>query len=802
MESSMFSWQRKDFLKLQEIFFESSKLLFIHSKDFESPYHVLHIFLSGLSSQGWMPLYLQPNPLPLSYPFLPFTRAINQAVSNTNKEHHLLPNLIRDFTQSETIASIIENLINNRHRSVILHNKENELFSLIEYATCGYKPIFVFQDYPLFDSASQNLAGLLFSNQIDYDFPFLKEAKYLLLCEENSDDKLNKKIGLIEHIDIHLSSPTLSNAQEIVKEIAPQLSLTKFEGEKVFLLSGGRLSSIEILLRYLSINRQTDLDDIHSDVVQSVIEDRLTKMGKMQNELKSLLSLAANIGNSFSIPLLSRAAGTSNFELLLKKGSEEYLTKREKDMGSFIFREIWYYFYSNINFEQRREIAVNLERAVYYFNPHDYLSRGKYFEIAGQTQEACEMYIYEYHAMFLENIVPENELTDHILYLCEKCGLTGFWSAFQQAHKAFQELRFNECVICLEEMDYPPTLRLLLLKEYLTGISLHKLGKSSDHHEAALNILHSLSQHARPVEEGLWCDCQTNLLSLYVNIGGNINAAKKICRELTYYYTGKSFSPFAQKGLHALERKWSAIYSAERAVIKTMQSVKYFRASRYPAQYLMALNNHAANLIVLGHFHEAQNFLNEATSVLCRVPSLSVNRIYILSNYCLCGVLTRKITAQSACDMLKPIIEGNCSCDWTFIVQLNFSIYKALTGNISEAAHILQRLVHRSIEIKDDYYEFYAYANLASVQFLQGNREEAIEILKNKCMFAPSLCKPTEKQYIEERTTQWISAMQSMDLKTPNDFDNYLLDKHPANTQWSFIGRGFLYSDIQFWAEP
>ena len=798
----MFSWQREDFEKLLKIFSRETKLILLHGKDFESPYHILHIFLSELTSQGWMSLYLHPDPLCLSYPLFPFAQAVGQAVGKMKREHHLLPNLIRDLTQSETLASIVENIINEHHQSIVLDDKENEMLSSLEYAVSDHIPIFVFQDYDLFDTHSQNLSGLLFSKQIDNDFPFLKKARYVLLIEGETCSEVKHIISDIEHIDVQLTLPTVNNAPEIIHEIAPQVSLNRSEEEKIFYLAGGRLSSIEILLRYLATKGQNNFDCIYSGAVEAVIENRLSKIGDSKNELESLLYLAANIGNTFSIPLLSKASGISDCGRLLKIGDEEYLTKCGRYTGSFMFQEIWHYFYSHTKETQRRKIAFDLEKAVYYFDPYDYLSRGHYFELAGFVQNACEMYLYAYQTMFMENIIPEKELTECITRLCKQCGVSSFWHKLQNIYHSFQLLNYGACIDILEDMEHPPTLRLLMLKEYLEGICLHKLGGSSSQHKTALQILRSVAQHAQPIEEGLWCDCQTSLLSFYVNQGGHIDAAKEICRELTYYYTEKSFAPFARKGLHALERKWSAIYSVERAVVKSLYSVEFFRESKYPAQYLMALNNHAANLIVLGRFSEAQKFLNEAIVVLRQSTSISINRMYLLNNYCLCSILSKHITPQDACDVLEHVIDEKPAGDWTFIVQLNYAIYRALSGMLNTSQKILQTLVRYAVDANDDYYKFYAYANLSAVHFLKGNQEGAIQILKDNCMYAPSLCKPTEKKYIEERTRLWILTMNSLKIKDPGDFDTYLLNCHPKETQWNFIGRGFLYSDIQFWTEP
>ena len=140
--------------------------------------------------------------------------------------------------------------------------------------------------------------------------------------------------------------------------------------------------------------------------------------------------------------------------------------------------------------------------------------------------------------------------------------------------------------------------------------------------------------------------------------------------------------------------------------------------------------------------------------------------------------------------------------DWTIIFQLNCAIYMALAGEIDQAEENLRTLEKISLELCDDYYLFYVYANLAAVLYLQGRRTEAVSLLQKNCSKPPQLFKATEKTYLEERSKQWISAMESVEIKDPKTFDTYLLNRHPHKTQWAFVGRGFLYSDIQFWSEP
>ena len=149
-----------------------------------------------------------------------------------------------------------------------------------------------------------------------------------------------------------------------------------------------------------------------------------------------------------------------------------------------------------------------------------------------------------------------------------------------------------------------------------------------------------------------------------------------------------------------------------------------------------------------------------------------------------------------------PIIAQKAFGDWTIIFRLNCAIYLALTGNLAQAMHQLQELEAISKKLDDDYYLFYVYANLSSVLYLLGHKTKAICMLREKCQRVPTLFKATEKAYLEKRTEYWIATMETVTIEDPKVFDTYLLDKHPNHTQWRFIGRGFLYSDIQFWSEP
>lgn len=801
MADNMFSWQKGDFEKLCIALTSDSKVLFIHTRDFESPFHVLTSFSTYLTENEYALFDINASAPYPSYPLLPFSYAVNQMLGQNPKGTSLLPNIVKDLTKSDTIAAIIERISNEHHHSTLLTSIESDLLIQMECAANGNIPIFLFYGYPFFDRCSKSLTALLVSGLLNDDFPYLKNAKFLFVCEDDTHPTAFREIAQLEHIDISLTNFGQQDMPEIVAELTPELQLTIEEQTKLFYLSGGRLSIIDTLLRYLVSEEKVKLDSSAHDLIDATLSDRIFRMGTQGVALQQVLECAANIGKSFYIPLLKHIVDSSTCDKALEKSGHEFFTTCTPNIGRFVYREIWNFFYAC---EEKRkcEISRKIERAIYYFNPYDYATRAHYLEEAGDIYESCELYYFAYNAIIQEGISHSIDIENKIESLSRQCGLLDYWHKLCHVYSTMSDLDYKKSIGLLESMDPVPTLRLLLLKEYLTALCLHRLGDTLDNQKESLLSMKEATKHAKDTEDGFWCDCQMAQLSFLVNSGEDIDIAKHICKELTYYYTTKSYAPFAQKGIYALKRKWSALYSVEKAVLKTEESVQYFRCGKYPSQYLMALNNHAANLIVLGKYAAAMEYLGEAMGAIQCFPTVSVNKAYLLNNYYLCAVLAEEISPAEAYKKLYYIIEQKDFGDWAIIPKLNCAIYMALAGELSHAEEALRVLEKISLKLCDDYYIFYVYANLAAVLYLQGESTKAVSLLQDHCLQPPLLLKATERVYMEERVKEWISVMETTEIENPHTFDIYLLDRHPAETQWSSIGRGFLYSDIQFWSEP
>ncbi|MDR2870861.1 MAG: hypothetical protein LBV04_10455 [Deferribacteraceae bacterium] len=359
-------------------------------------------------------------------------------------------------------------------------------------------------------------------------------------------------------------------------------------------------------------------------------------------------------------------------------------------------------------------------------------------------------------------------------------------------------MEYDNALKCIHSYNGLLSLRLNLLKEYLIAIAIYKSGKTFQLHKEALISLKIAAEKAKSVELGFWCDCLSTLISFYVNLG-QIHDASMLEKELIYYYSEKRDMDFATIGINILHRKSAAVNSVERAIMRTKESVIFFRNTIYSSQYLMALNNHSANLLVLGKYDDAKRYLMEAFEFIGKHPTSSIIKIYLLNNYFVYQIQKTSEDYSFPNNLLDII---NCYEDygWSIIPLINSAIYYALNNDLNTASILLERASLLNNELNDSYFSYYINANLAAINYLCGDRDHAIQILIDNCLTVPALTKATESYYLKKRTTLWIEIMKTTNITDPKLFHNFFIDDTGGN-QWKFICHGFLCSDLQFWSE-
>jgi len=800
MNVKVFSWQQKDLITLSE---SSNRTNIVCGKDIDSPHNIFNLFAKQvLQKKSTLFKIRKCDPL-ISAPLYPFMETVSYDAFKTSIHNDLVQGIVRDVTHSDTLATVISGLLHRKVKSTpMLDNQSNDILIQLHKQARNTQAIFLFQNFPYFDDLSKELTRLMISGKLNETYRFLESARFYFLRSENEDHDAYKVIEMYEHGNIYLTSLIAENMDEFLSEIAPKINLSHNDRAELFTICGGSMVAIKILLEYLrDTQKEYSITGNYHNIISDIIKKRIADIVINYTSLEKTLKTAAFIGDPFSLQLLKWVMELPDeiFRNNILKSQDEFFIKYDEIIGRFTYPVIREYFQKYDDLYEKTTICDAIARGIYFYNPRDYWSRAVFLELAGKIREACEVYFIAYYSLYFDTYVRSEEYTKKISLLCRECDLEDFWNIQMEFYNCYEEMEYEKAWQCLDSYKKHLPVRLYLLKEYLLVMCIRKFGESRQIQENAQISLEIATRNAKDIEDGLWCDCQSTLISLYVNIEGNIQKAFTIEKELRYYFTNNLDKKFAEIGINILNRKSAAIYSVEHSVNFTQMSVDYFRNSMYSTQYLMALNNHAANLLLLGKYEDAENYLLEALEYTKKHSSNEIITIYLLNNYCVCQIHKPSGNYAALAD-LQNIIDRYKHCGWSIIPLINCAIYSALDNNFDKAEDLLNEAHMLNGNGQDAYFSYYINANFAALHYLRGDRIGASQLLIEKCSVPPVLSKATEQQYFKQRTTKWAKAMLDFTITDPWDFQNLLIHEDGGN-QWVFLRHGFLCSDIQFWSE-
>lgn len=804
---NLYSWQMDDWNLLTDSL--GHNLVFVYGKEFESSQNVAITFYNELiTTKDYKIFQFDSKSSRCLVPLAPFY----DCLLHFNVEHKLELNqlgkaIIKDITQSETIAYLIGTTAASSQTP--LSEQYREILIFIEERSQDIIPIFIFTNFSYYDNESQTLIQWMVSGNLNKYYPFLKEAKYVFLCDENENLNSYNDLFVFKHIDITLSEPGINNVEEIWKRNIPCANLTKTDIQKVFLFSGGKLSNIELIVKYLGIQKEIDWNGHNfAEFMTKIFDKRLSDLKYWKDSVTELLEIAAEIGQNFNLQWVNHTLPKTmqeQYTALLEKCCNEQFISYKQEQGKFVNEFVWEYFYT-CSSERKKELCRILSKTVEYFSPYDYYLRAFYMEQAGSEQAACELYLFEFWKRLKEDLVLSNEFIKKLKELCHRYGCAEYLDILINYYSNQSEGQYSEILQILEGAEglTVQSLRLLLLKDYLLACIYHKISSDRQMVERAILIMEKVAEKSKEIGEmSFWCDCTSTLISFYANIG-KTNEALTLSKSLVYYYSQRrDYDSKAIIGLQVLNRKSGAYLSAEIAIKKTEESVNYFRESMLCVQFLMALNNHGANAFVLGKYNKALVCFNEAVTFIKKHPTVKINAVYIWNNFYLASFYTDIENRINILKNMLQLVNMMEESELKIIPLINLAIFYVLTKKkegINSALKCIEEATQLNQELQDDYFEYYINTNLAAIYFLNHQYAEAYEKIE-KCLNPPLLMKSTEKIYLKKRANKWAGVMKTKLSISFEEFDTYLLKESPEDVAWQFIGRGFLPSDIQFWSE-
>jgi hypothetical protein len=137
------------------------------------------------------------------------------------------------------------------------------------------------------------------------------------------------------------------------------------------------------------------------------------------------------------------------------------------------------------------------------------------------------------------------------------------------------------------------------------------------------------------------------------------------------------------------------------------------------------------------------------------------------------------------------------------LIQNNYAVSLIQTERIEDAKALLQSAydgLNRDAG-SDEYHRYFVGNNLAALLALGGDVGSATRIWTEAGQGMDGYY-PAVRETLKRRHKFISEALQRAPQMTIEQFDRCLFESHPQQLgpQWKFYGRGFLFTDVQFWA--
>ena len=225
-------------------------------------------------------------------------------------------------------------------------------------------------------------------------------------------------------------------------------------------------------------------------------------------------------------------------------------------------------------------------------------------------------------------------------------------------------------------------------------------------------------------------------------------------------------------------------------------------AQRHPLEYYYTLTNLISNLIASGSFAEAAVRSSELKALVeshssFHWPSLEV----VANNSVLAGYLAGILSLTTATNLMREIDERRDGIGDQFLIQNNFAVFLIHGGELIQAKEILTAALDKLGETADAYHRYFISNNLAGLLALAGDLDAASKMLIDAGRDLTHMPLGIRETLVRRHAMMPESIALATELG-PAKFDSFLVDHHEIQVgpQWAFYGRGFLMSDIQFWA--
>jgi len=711
----------------------------------------------------------------------------------------------------EAAGYLVGELLNYRRKKLasqtqMLGDKEQDLLFVIETAAAGKRLLLAIDQLSSWDDDSWALLDIISSPLLDEFYPSLANA---LIIIGASDDALSRGRLLGEKLpsfEIRLDRLKRDELGTALRAFSfPQLD--DQEMSLLYEATGGRL---DLLHDFSALSRDVGSSNLRGDgsvLYGRMIERRLRTLKGNIAALEGLLSAGSFLGPSFSREEASCLTGYGMNELqaILRQAEQERLLGSNGNYVSFPSVAMQQYFLST-RLSDPKVYHAKFSDCLRRLRSGDYEARTHHLLRAGQLDQALVCYCLG----ALDARRRRHARPDSVQFQAadEWKEFSAYLASMDEAYSALDDDSLEDGLVVLQSIEAILPEPLIAERDYLEAQFRLKSFHIADFERAVVVLKRWLI--LQDVEPEIWSRIAQTLLIALTETNHREEAGELEEALTRYYGTRRTLDPWALYSLNCLRRRSECLHQLIPARNRLESALAYFGPAtpgtlpRHPLQYYYTLTNLVSNLIASGSFAEATvrgtelQLLVQANAAY-HWPALEI----AANNSILAGYLAGSIPLVSATKLMRLIDEQKEGLGDRMLIRNNLAVLLIHGGELTRAQEILSAAYDQlGDRTESDGYHGYLIANnLAGLLALAGDIGRATQVLEDAGANLQTIL-PSVRGALARRHTLMPEALAAASKITAAQFDRFFADNHAPQVgpQWAFFGRGFLFSDIQFWA--
>lgn len=684
--------------------------------------------------------------------------------------------------------------------------EQQDLLSGLQRIAAGRQLLIVVDDVGWLDQDTAQLILNFSLPEIQAAYSFSKTAALLFI--ENTDAKSTLDTALLEKLRtpdrIRVPRASKEEFSNILKAFGLDASFDSGVLSAVHNVANGHLEIAKQIAQTLK-SGDTEPTQDGADIVALMVGMLMRRLANDVDgkNVERLLSIASCIGSAFSEAEVRCAfRNESAFTDALDFAMRENLLQSRGASIEFA-HDIIRAAAERLGSTEAREMHEKLGDCIRLLRPGDYPSRLKHAELAGNAKLSRELAF----VISMQATRGDGSLSLHMSAFDSDKTLT------EDAMTAYHlmDAGKHRQALSLLTPHYDGEFGLVQ-GEVVALIALNQIKqRTQDSYQGAASLLEHWEQWNDEPE--VWQRLMSILMAAWVACGEIEKATALYTRLAAHLMRLSAGDPTARSRAEALNRKADQFFTSEISIKHVQRAVSWFGPSegsetpRHSFEYTSSLVNLSGAQYTLGRFEDAARNASDALAwieELHRRGLRTTESYKALNNYVISAYRAGIETAEAGVGALNLLL-SNSETGWRLdrsLVAINLGALRLLAGQTENARELLEAVwAHTVQEELDDYYVYYAAANLAAARVLTGDRLAARGLLSG--LSPEAFPKWYHRAHIR-RNALMMQACEDVAIDTAQALDEFpRRHRLPDGDQdaWWSIGRGLLMSDIQVWSE-